>query len=365
VTTLRERHDALLFDLDGTLFRGGTALPGAPEALAASARAGCRIGYLTNNGSRNAAQVAEHLRALGFDADEQEVVTSGQAAARLLAEHLEPGAAVLVVGTTALAGQLVDAGLSIAERAEQARAVVQGHSPDTGWHNLAEACLAIRAGAEWVACNTDATLPDERGELPGNGAMVQALITATASQPLVAGKPEPALYHEAVRRAGAERPLMVGDRLDSDIAGANGVGMPSLLVLTGVSDATAVLFAPDRLRPTYLGADLAALAAPEERLRIAPQAPWRARRDGDELLLAFDPTAANNSANNSADNSGMNSAAGSDPDPVGALCTLCDAHWRDGGGPARVRAEDPVAATALDKLGLAVGAAHPAGDPVG
>jgi len=347
VTTPREQYDALLFDLDGTLFRGGTPLPGAPEALAEAARAGCRIGYLTNNGSRNAAQVAEHLRSIGFAADEREVVTSGQAAARLLAERLEPGSAVLVVGTKALAGEVTEVGLRIAERAEQAGAVVQGHSPDTAWKDLAEACLAIRAGAVWVACNVDATLPDERGELPGNGSMVAALVAATETRPLVAGKPEAALYDEAVRRAGARRALMVGDRLETDIAGANGVGMPSLLVLTGVSDAAAVLAADEPLRPTYVAADLSGLGADVERLRPVAQAPWRAHRVGAELVLGLDPTV---------DQSG-------EPDPIAALRTLCDAHWRAGGGPPRLRADGPVAARALDTLG--VGADHRVDDPVG
>jgi HAD superfamily hydrolase (TIGR01450 family) len=339
VTSLREQHDVLLFDLDGTLFLGGTALPGAPEALADAAEAGCRIGYLTNNGSRNAGQVVDHLRELGFAAEEPEVVTSGQAASRLLADRLQPGDAVVVVGSKALAGEVTAAGLTVAERAEQARAVIQGHSPDTGWRDLAEACLAIRAGAVWVATNVDATLPAERGELPGNGSMVAALVTATGVQPLVAGKPEAALFHEAVLRASAERPLMVGDKLETDIAGANGVGMPSLLVLTGVSHAAAVLAAPEAQRPTYIGADLTALRAAEDQLRPVGQVPWRASRDGDELLLELDPDAG-------ADVAG-------DPDPVAALRTLCAVHWGAGGGQARIHGRDPAAARALGTLGLA------------
>ncbi|HWN33829.1 MAG TPA: HAD-IIA family hydrolase [Pseudonocardia sp.] len=339
MTAPRERYDALLFDLDGTLFRGGTALPGAPEALAEAAGLGCRIGYLTNNGSRNAGQVVEHLRALGFAADESEVVTSGQAAARLLADRLKPGDAVLVVGSKALAGEVTSVGLTIADRAEQAGAVVQGHSPDTGWRDLAEACLAIRAGAVWVATNVDATLPDERGELPGNGSMVAALVTATESEPLVAGKPEAALFDEAVRRAGAQRPLMVGDRLETDIAGANAVRMPSLLVLTGVSDAAALLAAPEAHRPTYLGADLTALRTDLDRLRPTARPPWRASRAGDELRLELDPDAG----------PGLAEAA----DPIDALRTLCAAHWAEGGGrPARLTAAGPTSVAALHTLGL-------------
>jgi HAD superfamily hydrolase (TIGR01450 family) len=349
VTSLREVHDALLFDLDGTLFVGTHPLPGAPEALASASEAGARIGYLTNNGSRNAAQVADHLRELGFQADEREVVTSGQAAARLLAERLEPGSAVLVVGTSALAGEVTKAGLTVTEHADQARAVVQGHSPDTAWRTLAEACLAIRAGAQWVACNVDLTLPDERGELPGNGAMVAAVAAATGARPVVAGKPEAALYREAVRRTGATRPLMVGDRVDTDIAGARAVDMPSLLVLTGVSDAAALLAAPDPARPTYIGADLGALTAEPGALSPEIRPPWWARREGEHLLLGLDDT------------------IGADrPDPVAALRALCQVHWAAGGGVPRPRAEGAAAEAALHTLGLAGrDAGHRSDQPVG
>jgi HAD superfamily hydrolase (TIGR01450 family) len=341
------------------------ALPGAPEALAEAARAGCRVGYLTNNGSRNAAQVAEHLRALGFDADEREVVTSGQAAARLLAEQLPAGSAVLVVGTDALAGLMTEVGLTITTRAEDAKAVVQGHSPRTAWRDLAEACLAIRAGALWVACNMDATLPDERGELPGNGSMVAALVSATGRRPEVAGKPEAALYREAVRRSEARSAVMVGDRLGTDIAGANAVGLASLLVLTGVSHPAAVLAAPRLERPTYLAADLGALTTQADRLRPIAQHPWRVWRDTDTLVLAAagTPTATDPTATNPASPRDPENPSSDPLDPIAALRTLCAAHWAEGGGPARTRADDEAAGRALDALGL--GAGQPAVDPVG
>lgn len=347
-TTLAGQHDALLFDLDGTLFRGRVALPGAPEEVAAASKAGLRVGYLTNNGSRSAEQVADQLRTLGFVADARDVVTSGHAAARLLAGRLEPGAAVLVVGTEALAGEMTAVGLTVTRDAAQASAVVQGHSPDTAWRDLAEACLAIRAGALWVACNVDATLPDERGELPGNGAMVAALEAATEVHPLVAGKPEAVLFDEAISRADARRPLVIGDRLETDIAGANAVGLPSLLVLTGVSNAADVLTAAEPMRPEFLGADLAALRADPDRVRIAAQPPWRADRDGSALILELDA------------DSGQ--ATSETPDPVSALRTLCAAHWSGGGGPVRVRGGSAVATRALDELGLADSAARQHGE---
>lgn len=335
MTTLADLHDAIFFDLDGTVFRGTTAIPGAPEAVAAT-RSAHRIVYLTNNGSRNAEQVAEHLRALGFGADPRDVVTSGQAGTAMVADRLPPGSPVLVVGTEALAGEVVDAGLAVTERGEGAQAVLQGHSPDTGWRLLAEACLAVRAGALWVACNLDATLPDERGVVPGNGAMVAALAVATGAEPLVAGKPEVALFEEAVRRTKAERALMVGDRLGTDIAGANAAGLASLLVLTGVSDPAGVLTAPERHRPGYLAADLEALGADPDRLRVGVQPPWRARREGSDLVLGLQPGASDDGH-----------------DPVAALRTLCSVHWGAGGGRARVRADGGPAARALAALRLA------------
>jgi glycerol-1-phosphatase len=334
VSDLLDEHDAALFDLDGTLFRGATAIPGAPEALARVARRGVAVGYLTNNGSRSAEEVVAHLRELGFDAKPDEVVTSGQAAARMLAERLPAGAAVLVVGTASLAAEVRDVGLSIARTAARADAVVQGHSPDTAWRDLAEACLAIRAGALWVACNVDATLPDERGMLPGNGSMVAALRAATGLAPLVAGKPEAALFDAARQRTGARNALVVGDRLDTDIAGANAVALPSLLVLTGVSGARELLEADPASRPTYLGAGLATLQASPSAARPGGRAPWVAQPAQGRLLLACDPT------------------RDGELDPVDALRTLCAAHWTQGGGPLRVRGQDAASERALRTLGL-------------
>ena len=334
MTSLLERHDAVLFDLDGTLFRGGTAVAGAPERVHEVIRQSVRVGYLTNNGSRSADQVVAHLRSLGFVAREREVITSGQGAATLLADRLPAGAEVLIVGTGALTGEVKHVGLAVATTAEQAKAVVQGHSPDTGWRDLAEACLAIRAGALWVACNDDATLPDERGLLPGNGAMVAALRAATGAEPLVAGKPERPLFDEAIRRLESQRPLVVGDRLDTDIAGAVAAGLPSLLVLTGVSRAGDLLASSEEARPNYVAADLTALHQDAELLVPADQPSWQVRSADDALTLA--------------------AGEGADPDgdPVVALRALCAAHWRRGGGPTRVRAAGDAAARALHALAL-------------
>ncbi|MCB0945446.1 MAG: HAD hydrolase-like protein, partial [Mycobacterium sp.] len=161
------------------------------------------------------------------------------------------GSAVLVVGTDALGDEIAAVGLRPVRLAsEEPAAVVQGHSTETCWANLAEAALAIRAGALWVAANVDKTLPTERGLLPGNGAMVAALRTATEAEPQVAGKPAPTLMSDALARGDFHAPLVVGDRLDTDIAGANAADLPSLMVLTGVSTAVEAVHARPEERPT-------------------------------------------------------------------------------------------------------------------
>jgi HAD superfamily hydrolase (TIGR01450 family) len=272
VSTLAQEHDCLLLDLDGTVFRGHEATPGAVETLAAVRS---RVLFVTNNASRGPAEVAQHLCAMGFTAKPDDIVTSAQSAARLLQEQLEPGAAVLIVGTDSLAAEVRNVSLKpVRLWSDDPVAVVQGHSPQTGWADLAEAALAIRGGALWVAANVDKTLPSERGLLPGNGAMVAALRAATDSDPLVAGKPEPTLLTDALARGKFRTPLVVGDRLDTDIAGANAAGLPSLHVLSGVSTAADTVRADVGQRPNYIAQDLRSLNARADSLRIGPHPAW-------------------------------------------------------------------------------------------
>ena len=263
---LRDEFEALLLDLDGTLYRGNVAIPGAPEALSGpvDAVSGPRPVYVTNNASRSAAVVARHLTEIGFTATEDDVVTSAQAAAHMLAARLSPGDSVLIVGTDDLATEVDRVGLRAIRRFDGAvpAAVVQGHSPHTCWSDLAEAAYALRAGALWVAANTDATLPNERGLAPGNGSMVAALRTTSDREPLVAGKPYAPLLEDALARVGTRNALVVGDRLDTDIDGAHSVGLESLMVLTGVSTLGDLREQPvDRL-PTYICDSLEALNQP-------------------------------------------------------------------------------------------------------
>ncbi len=281
MTTLARQHDCLLLDLDGTVFRGHEATPGAVESLAGL---DARLLYVTNNASRAPQQVAEHLRELGFSGDADDVVTSAQSAARVLAAQLPADARVLVVGTEALADEVRNVGLRpVRQFAEDPVAVVQGHNPQTGWADLAEAALAVRAGALWVAANVDLTLPSERGLLPGNGSMVAALRAATGHEPQVAGKPQPTLMRDALSRGSFESPLVVGDRLDTDIAGAVSAGLPSLMVLSGVSTATDAVFAAEHERPDYIAADLRSLHVAAETLKVGPQPEWRVEVDSDRV----------------------------------------------------------------------------------
>jgi HAD superfamily hydrolase (TIGR01450 family) len=257
---LAEAYDAALYDLDGVLYLGAEPVPHAAASVAAARTAGLRAAFVTNNASRRPAVVADHLTELGIPAAAEDVVTSAQAAVRVLRERLAAGAVVLVVGAPGLAEEVEAGGFRpVREASQDVAAVVQGYDRDTGWVQLAEASIALRAGALWVATNNDSTLPSPRGPLPGNGALVAALRVATGLEPLVAGKPEPALHLESIARVRAERPLVVGDRLDTDVLGAVRGGADSLLVLTGVVDALAVLRAPRGSRPTYVAPDLRGL----------------------------------------------------------------------------------------------------------
>ena len=257
---LHEKYDVALLDLDGVVYIGGAPIPGAPEALHKAKRHGMHLAYVTNNASRTPAAVAALLGHMNVPAHPDDVVTSAQAAARLLAEKLPERAPVLVIGATALRLAVRERGLRpVSTAAERPLAVVEGYSPGTGYASLAEGGLAVRAGALFVGTNADSTIPGPRGIAPGNGSMLQVIAHATGTSPLIAGKPEPPLHRESVIRTGARNPLVVGDRLDTDIEAAHRAGADSLLVLTGVSRPADAVLAPPRQRPAYIAETLDAL----------------------------------------------------------------------------------------------------------
>lgn len=259
---LASRYAGVVCDLDGVVRRGSTAVPYAVERLSALT---IPVVYATNNASLTPGDIAAQLLGLGLRVDETRVVTSSQAGAAYVAEHVAVGSAVLAVGGPGVAAALVEVGLTPVVRADDGvGAVLQGYGPQVTATDLAEASYAVQRGARWVATNRDATLPTQHGLAPGNGALVAAVALATGTQPVAMGKPEPPLYDLAVGRLGcpADRALAIGDRLDTDIAGAMAAGLDSLWVLTGVDDLSSFVGAPGRPAPTYAARDLRALAHP-------------------------------------------------------------------------------------------------------
>ena len=259
--------DVLLADLDGVVYTGSDALPYAVESIN-RAQQQLRVGYITNNASRTAESVAEHLTELGLTVIGDDVVTSPQAAIVLLEGLVPAGATILVIGGEGLTSVVEAHGFRVTRSADdRPAAVIQGFHPSVGWTDLAEAAFALRTtdgsdGIPWVATNTDWTIPQARGTAPGNGTLVSAVHTAVGRLPIVAGKPERAIFDAAVERFGASNPLFLGDRLDTDIVGANRAGIDSALVLTGIDGPKQVLAADADSRPTFLLGDLRELFEP-------------------------------------------------------------------------------------------------------
>jgi glycerol-1-phosphatase len=310
---LHEKYDVALLDLDGVVYLGGKAIPSAPPALQRAREAGMHLAYVTNNASRTPAAVAELLRSMDVPARAADVVTSPQAAARLLADKLPPGAPVLVIGSLALRMAVRERGLRpVSSASDSPLAVVQGYAPGIDYQALAEGALAVRAGALFVGTNADSTLPGSRGIQPGNGSLLRVIAYATGVDPVIAGKPELPLHHESIIRTGARRPLVVGDRLDTDIEAASRAATDSLLVFTGVSRPAELPVAPPEHRPTYLALTLDALteAYPDVILDddAATCSGWTARwqdRHGQDASITLDGVGA----------------------PIDGLRALCAAAW--------------------------------------
>jgi HAD superfamily hydrolase (TIGR01450 family) len=291
---LAEVHDTAVLDLDGVVYVGQAAVAGAAEDLRRAVEKGMQLAFITNNAARTPASVAEHLRRLGIDARDEDVVTSAQAAARLCARHLPDGAAVYVIGGEGLEVALRELGLRpVTNPEDEPVAVVQGYGPDMPWRQVVEGAILVRQGLPWVASNMDLTIPTASGVGPGNGTLVELVARYAGRDPEVAGKPERPLFEETVLRVGAERPLVIGDRLDTDIAGARAMSWPSLLVMTGVTGVAELVAAPAEQRPTYLSAGLAGLLEPHP----APQGSgggawtcsgWEAVVQDDRLVVSGD-----------------------------------------------------------------------------
>lgn len=279
-------HDVAMLDLDGVVYIGGAAVPRAPESLAAARESGLRLAFITNNAARPPAKVAENIRNLGIEASTDDVVTSAQAAVHVLAERLAPGTKVVNLGAAGLREPLEAAGLVPVAVDEDAEAIVTGYNPDLLWKDILRAAVRIKDGLFWVASNTDMTFPAAYGIAPGHGVLVDTLRRFAGVEPIVAGKPSRPLLEETIRRTEAEHPLMVGDRLDTDIEGGRNADVDTLLVLTGVTGFEELVAAAPRQRPTYIASDLGGLleahSAPESEGTTARLGGWTAEvRDGD------------------------------------------------------------------------------------
>ncbi|MEU6702588.1 HAD-IIA family hydrolase [Streptomyces wuyuanensis] len=328
---LSEVYDTALLDLDGVVYAGGEAIPHAVESLEKARDGGMHLAYVTNNALRTPDSVAEHLTELGVPAEAGDVITSAQAVARLIAEQVPGGSRVLVIGGEGLRVALRERGLEPVDSAEDdPAAVVQGYGgPELPWGRLAEASYAVARGVPWFASNTDLTIPSARGIAPGNGAAVEVVRIATGGEPQIAGKPLPPMHRETILRTGAERPLVVGDRLDTDIEGAFNGGVDSLLVLTGVTDPAQLLRAEPKHRPTYVDRDLRGLLTGQPEAESAGSGDgfacggWTASVRGDALVLE------------------------GDGQPLDGLRALCAAAWTHAGD----RSGSADAGKALARLG--------------
>ncbi|QWC85178.1 HAD-IIA family hydrolase [Nocardioidaceae bacterium] len=265
-----QHYDLVALDLDGVVYVGSEAVPHAASALEGARGLGTRTAFVTNNAARTPTTVAEHLTSLGVQAGPEDVVNSAQAAARLLAADHAAGSRIFVIGGEGLLVALRDRGLEpVTAVTDDPVAVVSGYAPDLPWERVRDGAILVRRGLPWVATNTDASVPTPHGRGPGNGVLVGVVADFAEREPVVAGKPERALLDETVERTGAQRPVFVGDRVETDIDGAHRAGMAGLLVLTGVSDLASLLRIEADSRPDLVGVDLRCLLEPHPPVEVA------------------------------------------------------------------------------------------------
>ncbi|HTX29987.1 MAG TPA: HAD-IIA family hydrolase [Solirubrobacteraceae bacterium] len=255
LSPLLARYDSVVLDLDGCVWVGEASTPGAPEAVSELRAAGKRVAFLTNDGRRSPEEYVRKLWSLGVQASLEEVVTVGAAIQFLLAARERT--TVFVIGSPAIFRHVTDAGHRIVNgtrQAGEAELVVVASHDEFNYSELKDATQALLAGAELIAANRDRTFPREDGLWPGTGAIVAALEYATGVKAHAVGKPEPQIFRAALDRLDDGRILVVGDRLDADLAGAAAAGLDGAIVLTGVTsrqqaeaarDPTPVAIAPD------------------------------------------------------------------------------------------------------------------------
>lgn len=293
-TPIVESHDLVMLDLDGVVYVGAEAIDGVAERIDRLRATGRHVAFVTNNASRTPAQVAAKLTGVGVAAEAADVVTSAQAAARLLAEAHGQGAKILLLGGEGLRVALLEAGLEPTVDPDGVAAVASGYGPDVRWRDIMRVSTLVRDGLPYVASNADLTIPTPYGLAPGHGVLVRTITGFAGVEATVAGKPEKPLMEETVLRVGGDRPLMVGDRLDTDIEGAHAIAAPSLLVLTGVTWLEELAAATDELRPSYISPTLEGLfephPAPAQHGETVELGGWGARVSDGRLLVTGEGT---------------------------------------------------------------------------
>jgi 4-nitrophenyl phosphatase len=254
--SLRKIHH-LIVDMDGVLWRGDEPLPDLQAFFQFLRRRDIGFILATNNSSRTPEQYVEKLARFGVEVDAEAILTSSQVAAAYLADQAPPGTHVYVIGREGVRRALEQYGFVVTE--EQAAYVVVGWNTDLVWDELATASLLIHKGAGFIGTNPDVSYPTEQGPVPGNGAQLAAIEVTTGVAPVVTGKPEPRMYEEALRRMGADpgATAVIGDRLDTDLAGGVRLGLTTVLVLSGIATRADVAASP--IRPDLVCADIGEL----------------------------------------------------------------------------------------------------------
>ncbi|MDO5719942.1 MAG: HAD hydrolase-like protein, partial [Actinomycetaceae bacterium] len=275
VEALSARYDTLVLDLDGVCYMGKDPIDHAAPEVSTAVETGMKHVFVTNNSSRTPEAIAAQLTELGFPAEPNEIMTSGMDAMGLMQDELDEGAKVFVIGGDGLRKAVESAGFILVHSADdKPDAVVQGFDRSVDWEMLSEGALAINAGARFFATNLDASLPVERGFALGNGALVRAVRYATSKKPLAAGKPLPGIFQRGIQLVGGDRAVAIGDRLETDIAGALSASVPSMHVLTGVHDAKAVILSDRGLRPQFVHLDMRGLNEPHPRPQHHQDGTW-------------------------------------------------------------------------------------------
>jgi glycerol-1-phosphatase len=226
---IAERFDAFLFDLDGVVYLGDELLPGSEEALARLREAGKEVRFLTNDPRPTRAQVRRRLAGMGVEVGADEMITSGWATAGYLLQNGVESA--YVIGSRGLASEISMVGVEVVDKGP-CEAVVVGSDEHVSYSHIRQASRYIFEGARFVATNADGSFPSPKGPLPGTGSIVEAVRVTTDEKPIVIGKPFPPMYDTALKglSTARERTVMVGDTLESDIAGANSAGISGVLV---------------------------------------------------------------------------------------------------------------------------------------